>query len=531
MNKYYAVLLMLCALSAAACRTTRSKPIDDTLVRAPGASSRQYDAGPAGLGALVGRTPSPELAAAVESTARLRGHGLLGDLRLAAVAAFCEAQGDATPPPELLEFVMRHLGIYDPRAELVLVGVPKDDARAALEAALGPRLSGARFTHYGAALVARADSARLAIVLTTRAVEMAPVPRIVSVFEPIRLRGRVLDGATNPRVVIHAEGAPRSVVNTGPGPDFDAQVPTPKPGTYRLEIEADGETGARTLAKLAVYVGKEPPLFWKRTQTPAPFDAVFARSQLMASIDAERKRAGLVSLIEHPRLDQVAEAHTAEMRDKGYVAHQSPVTGGPADRVAQAGLSPVLLLENIARGTDAATVHATVLREAGQRANLLHPAVTHVGVGVVPIDDAHGRSWLVTQLFAQLPGSVDTSAAAPTLLAAWNEARAGRGAPTLALDPELTKVAEEAARTFVSTPGMTEQAVIDSANAELQRFSVAYRRVAAILVLAQSLDEARTLEPPLDPAVRSVGIAAMQGDRSDRGGRVLAIALVLAWPR
>ena len=529
----WSLLAVLAAASLSACRTGRPSAIDETLVRAPGAAAAQYDAGRAEIGALVGRVPSPELAAALETTARLHGHTWIGDLRLAALAAFCESQSAAgVPRPELVDFVMQHLGVYDPRAELILVDVPRDGARAALEGAVGLHLSDASFTHYGAALVSHGQSARLAVVLTERTVELSPVPRTGSVFVPISLRGRLLRDARNPRVVLTTDTAPRVVINAGSGPEFDVQVPAPKPGVYRIEIEADTERGPRTLAKLAVYEGVEAPLFWKRVDGPAAaLDVEGARARLLEAINAERARAGLPALAAQPVLDQAAASHCVDMRDHAFFAHASPTTGSPADRVARAGLSPLLVLENIARGADAATVHASIVGEPGQRANLLHPNVTHVGIGVVEVQDAHGRSLLVTEIFAQVAAYVDTSQAAPTLLAAWNQVRTGRGATTLSLDPELTHVADEAAEQFVSIPGISEQSVIDAANAKLQRLSVAYRRVGAVLVLAHSIDEARTLEPPLDPAARSVGIGAAQGQRPDRGGPVLVIAFVLGWPR
>ena len=53
------------------------------------------------------------------------------------------------------------------------------------------------------------------------------------------------------------------------------------------------------------------------------------------------------------------------------------------------------LAENVGVGSTVAGVHAAFLRSSGHRANLLDPAMRHVGVGVV---SSGGQLW-VTEIF------------------------------------------------------------------------------------------------------------------------------------
>ncbi len=537
-RRRFALLVSLVLVLAACEPPPRVRSANDALTfRAPGAAATHYARSGRGPIAIVGDKPSSALSAAIETTARLQQVKLVGDARLAALAAFCAdvlPPGQRTLPPAVLEWAAGHLGLYDVAPEVIVIDVPRADATAAVSNALAPRLIEHEHTHYGAVLVARDSASLLVVALADRKVDLEDVPRVVSVSEPIRVRGRLAAHFENPRVDLTVNtqaGVSRKLLSAGGGPDFDVQIPTPSKGSYRIEILGDGELGNVVLAQLTVYVGVAVPSTFTLQQHGGVLDLAGLRRDLLALINAERSRAGVAPLQADPVLDRLALDHSVDMGDHGFLSHVSVRTGAPADRVARAGLGQGLVLENIARGGDAPSLHAAALAQAGSRSNLLHADVTHVGLGVVEQSSAHGSSLLATELFVQESRVLDPSAAAPELLAMLNRTRSTRGARALSFDSELAGVAQAAAQDFVNSPGVTEQHVIDAANEKLQRFSLSYRRVAAVLVLARSLEDARSLEPALDATVRSVGIGVAQGTRSDRGGHVLVIALVLGWTR
>jgi uncharacterized protein YkwD len=129
---------------------------------------------------------------------------------------------------------------------------------------------------------------------------------------------------------------------------------------------------------------------------------------MMEMVNAERTKAGLGELKWDDNLANVARAHSAEMRDKNYFAHESPTPGltTHADRYRAAGHQmPRVLAENIFRswgsprqlGLDEIKEgHASLMKSPGHRANILYPEVTRIGIGIAV--NARGDLWL-TQMF------------------------------------------------------------------------------------------------------------------------------------
>lgn len=127
-------------------------------------------------------------------------------------------------------------------------------------------------------------------------------------------------------------------------------------------------------------------------------------------VNAERKRNGLSELAYDTRMAEVARAHSAEMRDKKYFAHESPTAGlkDPLDRYsAGIGATPRIVAENIYRAwgnrsflddADIQSAHSSLMNSPGHRANILQPGVTRIGIGLAT--DSTGNIWL-TQLFAR----------------------------------------------------------------------------------------------------------------------------------
>jgi uncharacterized protein YkwD len=127
-------------------------------------------------------------------------------------------------------------------------------------------------------------------------------------------------------------------------------------------------------------------------------------------VNAERAKIGLNALTYDESLAEVARAHSAEMRDSNYFAHESPTAAlrSPFDRYRAAFAAiPLVVAENIFRawGTrhqlsdvDVQKAHASLMNSSGHRANILQPRVTRIGIGILA--NANGDIW-VTQMFAR----------------------------------------------------------------------------------------------------------------------------------
>jgi uncharacterized protein YkwD len=131
---------------------------------------------------------------------------------------------------------------------------------------------------------------------------------------------------------------------------------------------------------------------------------------MLAQVNVERAQKGLRALRWDDDAADVARAHSAEMRDKGYFAHESPTKSleSPFDRYKAAhGTSPRLIAENVYRVwgdgnflTEKAVRdgHTALMKSPGHRSNIMEPEVTQLGIGIV--SNQQGHLW-ITQVFVR----------------------------------------------------------------------------------------------------------------------------------
>ncbi len=130
--------------------------------------------------------------------------------------------------------------------------------------------------------------------------------------------------------------------------------------------------------------------------------------QLAQLVNDARDDNGLRRLELSDELAEVARAHSVEMRDKKYFAHESPTPNlrRPMDRyVAGLNRTPRIVAENIYRAwgaqhqlgsTDIDDAMKSFMNSPGHRANILLDSITKIGIGIA-VDDT-GNIW-VTQMF------------------------------------------------------------------------------------------------------------------------------------
>ena len=108
------------------------------------------------------------------------------------------------------------------------------------------------------------------------------------------------------------------------------------------------------------------------------------RAEMLARVNAERAAAGAPLLLPDPRLDEAAQRHAEDMLARSYYNHISPDGTSPASRTRQSGYAGHVVGENIARGPFAVQeVMNNWMGSSEHRRNLLLPAFTHLGVGLV----------------------------------------------------------------------------------------------------------------------------------------------------
>jgi len=144
--------------------------------------------------------------------------------------------------------------------------------------------------------------------------------------------------------------------------------------------------------------------------------------------------------------DRVARVHSWDMQRGGFVGHDSPTTGSPADRMERAKLAHRVVRENVAKAYSPAETVAGLMKSPGHRKNILSRDVTHLGVGVFIDGQSTPPALFTTQLFVRPGRRYDPRTATRVALSIFRRVRRARGLPPLRLDPGLDRVARRCVR-------------------------------------------------------------------------------------
>ena len=140
------------------------------------------------------------------------------------------------------------------------------------------------------------------------------------------------------------------------------------------------------------------------TQAPSSGDdyttqSISAQEQKMLNLlNQDRKSNGLAALTIDPELCRIARIKSADMRDNGYFAHESPTYGRVGQMLQRFGYAYSAAGENIAHHADVDKAQAAFMSSSGHRANILSTAWTKVGIGIVT--DRSGFIY-ATQIFVK----------------------------------------------------------------------------------------------------------------------------------
>jgi uncharacterized protein YkwD len=118
-------------------------------------------------------------------------------------------------------------------------------------------------------------------------------------------------------------------------------------------------------------------------------------AEVLRLVNVERASAGCSPLRSKSLLVGVARAHSLDMGEHGYFAHDSQEGRSPFDRMRAAGYSGGLMGENIAAGQRTpATVMDAWMHSEGHRANILNCGFHLIGIGVATVAGSpYGIYW------------------------------------------------------------------------------------------------------------------------------------------
>jgi hypothetical protein len=148
-------------------------------------------------------------------------------------------------------------------------------------------------------------------------------------------------------------------------------------------------------------------------------------ADFVSRINAERTSRGLGALATDSELTTIARRWSGKMAAANQLSHNPNLSKEVTQDWEKLG-------ENVGVGGSVADIHVAFMNSPAHRANILDPAFTHVGVGVV--DGADGRIW-VTEVFMRLRSDSGgtTTATTPTTVRTTS--------PTTARPPRTTTTA------------------------------------------------------------------------------------------
>jgi uncharacterized protein YkwD len=338
--------------------------------------------------------------------AACRAAGLQPDPRLASFALELARNSQGTqrmPRGSYLSYLGQHLGLIEPGPQPWLGAASQLELLLpALDSSVAQMARTIPLTHCGGAQVVRGDMVVVAVAVSGRFVELtSPLPRRVPVPATVQLAAKLASGYSRPALAITGPDGSTRRLALPASRTIRQSLTFERPGAHTLEILAEGPAGMVVIGIASILAGDvpepEPPPY---EEDAAETDPASVQKKLVRLINDSRKQQGLAPVSVDVRLERVALAHSEDMDAHHFVAHVSKTTGNASDRVARAGLAPRLLLENIGRDYGASQVHEGLMASPGHRANILNPAVRHVGIGVVMQREQDRVAFLVTELFA-----------------------------------------------------------------------------------------------------------------------------------
>lgn len=140
----------------------------------------------------------------------------------------------------------------------------------------------------------------------------------------------------------------------------------------------------------------EPPAPAEPPATGDVQSLTAAEARMVELVNAERSKAGAPPLAVDLTLTRLARQKSADMIKLNYFDHQSPTYGSPFDMMKAAGVTYRTAGENLAGAPTVDRAHTSLMNSPGHRRNILNPAFTHIGIGIV---EGGPYGLMITQMF------------------------------------------------------------------------------------------------------------------------------------
>ncbi len=278
-----------------------------------------------------------------------------------------------------------------------------DQTRQVILSVFGEDIDAKRFTNYGIGVVRKwlPPSYVVSILLTKKAIELQPFPRIALPNKDYELRGYLALPGNQLTVYIQGKMGTQSLsCRLSSGGNFSQKISFDESGVNIVEMMLDGAAGPEVASLFTVNVeGKGGAGETERLERVEINTVADARKRLLELINKVRKARGIAAVKPDSKATHVAQEYAEEMRLTGQVAHVSASSGDIATRAGDAGLKFRRITENVAVNQSAEDVHEGFMGSPAHRMNITDREVKKVGLGIAFSSDK--RHMYVVEVFVK----------------------------------------------------------------------------------------------------------------------------------
>lgn len=375
------------------------------------------------------------------------------------------------------------------------------------------------------------DRGAIVVLLAERKATLKPFPHsMAKAGETQTLCGETVSSLSKTEIYVTS---PEGQVNRVPltrdqGSSFCTSLTFPKEGRYTVEIIGRGARGPEVAALFFEDVGKAARVAIE-AKMPEPTTVEAARAAVIEKINALRRAHGLKTLSDDPALDSVAQGYSERMARENFFSHVAPDGQDMRARLRGAGYIYKTAGENLGTAGGPLAAHFGIEHSPGHRRNLLDPAYTNVGVGVVFEQLQDRVQVIVTELLA-LPDrpSSDPLADAYELL---SDARKAKGLSPMQRSEVLEQIAFSHAKAALSEDNPKATLPGHTPVHERVFTSTDFKSAAVDVFVAESLTALTATKNALDPKTDRVGIGAVKGDSKTLGAGKYWVVVIYAASR
>lgn len=156
-----------------------------------------------------------------------------------------------------------------------------------------------------------------------------------------------------------------------------------------------GPISKQTLTFLTVSPEEKGSVNLEFTQEEYTLDQESER-QMLDLVNKARTQLGIKALEWNEQRAEVARNHSKDMFNRGYFSHYSKEGKDVGNRLDESGINYTYAGENLALAPDVTRAHIGLMNSEGHRRNILDPAFSKIGIGVID-GGVYGK--MFTQVF------------------------------------------------------------------------------------------------------------------------------------